>query len=97
MRQLGKRVSGTGRDDQKVGGVTKPNMKYVRFAAPQVGVGVGAAAGDRLKGHRCNEFFSGRGEHHIHERAGLRQLGGQICGLICGNGTGHAQQDMFVI
>ena len=63
------------------------HMQHMRFAAPQVGIRVGTPTGDRLEGERRDEFFSGRGEHHIHERASLRQLGRQISGLKSRDGA----------
>jgi len=68
----------------------------VRFAAPQIGVGVRAAARDGLESERRNKFFRARRENYIHLRASLRELGGQVRGLERRNGTCDAEQDSFV-
>ena len=97
MGQFGQRVGGAGRDHQQVGGLGQPHVQHVRLSAPQIGIGEGLAAGDRLEGERRDEFFGGGGQYDIHQRPGLGQFRGQFDGLIGCDGAGDAEQDVLVV
>ena len=96
VRQFGERVGGAGRNDEGVGLMRQPDVEHVRFAAPQIGLGVGAAASDRLKGERRDKFFPRFGKDHVHQRSRLRQLGRQVGGFVDRDGTRHTEKDMFI-
>jgi len=91
VRQLGQRVGRYRRNQHQVGCMAQTNVGDMPFAAPQISIGVGLSPGDRLKRERRNEFRRAFGQHHIDQRAGLRQFRSQIGGFVSGNGSGDAQ------
>jgi hypothetical protein len=96
MRKLGDSIGRARCDDEQIGGVSQPDVKHVRFISPEIFVGIGAPSCDRLKGERCHKFFRRARQDHIHLRASLCQLGGQVCGFIGRDGPGHPEHDAFV-
>ena len=63
--QPGEGIRGARRDDEDIRAVPEAHMEYMGLAAPEIGLGEGMMAGDRLKGEGGNEFFSGGREDHI--------------------------------
>ncbi len=59
VRQPGEGIGGARRDDEDIRAVSEAHMEYMGLPAPEIGLGEGMMAGDRLKGERGNEFFSG--------------------------------------
>ena len=76
-----------GGDDEQVRCFAKTDVQNMSFISPEIVIGVCAPPGDGLKGERCNEFFRGTCQKHIHLCACLCQLGSQIRCFVRGNGT----------
>ena len=55
------------------------------------GVGDHRAVGQAAEGQRSNELRRPVGHDGVHQRPGLRQLAGQVEGLVAGDAPGDAQ------
>jgi len=60
-------------------------------------ISVDWAACDRLERERGDELLGCGGHDDIHQRPGLRQLAGEVHGLVDGDAARDGEQDAFVV
>jgi len=96
MRQPGNDIGRGRRNHQQVGVLGQGHMGDMGFAAGGPQVGVCWPAGDRLEGEGRDKARGRLGQHHVHPRAGLGKLAGQVGGFIGGNGTSDAQHQVLI-
>jgi len=73
------------------------DVQHVGVMPPQIVVGIGAAAGDRLEGKRRDELSGSAGEDHVYGGPGLGELAGEIGSLVAGNAAGDAEDDALSV
>ena len=97
VSEFGDRVRRRRSDDQQIGFLAQLHVRHMLIVPPQIVVGQRRSPGHRGKRHRPHELRRGLGQDHIDQRAGLRQLAGEIGHLVRGNSAAHAENNIFVV
>ena len=87
-------------DHQQISAFRQPDVGDMRRqiaarrALPQIGIDRPTC--HRLKRQRRDKTLRRLGHDHVHQRAQLRQLAGEIDGFVSGDAAGHAQHNPFI-
>ena len=95
VRELGDDVRGRGRDEQQVGIVRQFDVRGLPAFLLVVEISHDGMPRHGLEGQRRDEPQRVRRHGDMDAATGLGQQAGEVNGLVRGDGTGHAEHDVF--